>query len=47
MEIGGYFGLEASVGREYYPNLIALNSARNALVYLCKAKKIEKLYLPF
>ena len=47
MEIGGYFGLEASVGREYYPNLIALNSARNALVYLCKAKKIEKLYLPY
>lgn len=47
MEIGGYFGLEQSMGKEYYPNLVAVNSARNALVYLCRAKKIEKIYLPY
>ncbi len=48
-EIGGYFGLESHLnnGGEYYKNLIALNTARNALVYLAKAKRIEKLYIPY
>ena len=46
-EIGGYFGLEQLIHREYYPNLIALNNARNALVYLLKVRNIQKLYLPF
>ena len=46
-EIGGYFGLEQLIHREYYSNLIALNNARNALVYLLKARNIQKLYLPF
>lgn len=48
-EIGGYFELDklkANNG-EYYSNLIALNTARNALVYLVKAKKIKKIYIPF
>lgn len=47
MEIGGYFGLEQATGEEYYPNLIAVNSTRNALLYIIKAKKISKIYLPF
>ena len=48
-EIGGYFGLESHIsdGGEYYGDLIALNTARNALVYLVKAKGIKKLYIPY
>ena len=47
-EIGGYLELEKSHGdHEYYGDLIALNTARNALVYLLKARKIKKLYIPY
>ena len=46
-EIGGYFGLEQFCGKELYPNAIAVNSGRNALVYLLKARKIRKLYIPY
>lgn len=46
-EIGGFFGLEQFNGKEYYPNLIALNSARNALAYLIRAKNIKKIYIPY
>lgn len=46
-EIGGYLGLEQLPQHEYYPDLIALNSARNALLYLCRAKRIQKLFLPY
>ncbi len=46
-EIGGYFGLEPLINNEYYTNLIAVNNARNGLLYLLKAKKIKKLYIPY
>lgn len=46
-EIGGYFGMEALVSCEYYRDLIAVNNARNALIYIIRAKKIKKIYLPF
>ncbi|MBQ7346475.1 MAG: hypothetical protein IJW55_00805 [Clostridia bacterium] len=46
-EIGGYFGFEQLISNEYYPDLIAVNNARNALLYLLKAKKIKKLYIPY
>ena len=46
-EIGGYFELEQFVSDEYYKDLIHLNSARNALLYLIKSKKIEKVYIPY
>ena len=47
-EIGGYFGLEETKGnKEYYQNLIAINTARNALVYVVKARNINKLYIPY
>ena len=46
MEIGGYFGLENLIHKEYYPDLIALNTARNAVAYLIKTKRIKKLYIP-
>lgn len=47
--IGGYFGLEPEGKKqagEYYPNLIALNTGRNALVYLVRARGIRKIWLP-
>lgn len=48
-EIGGYFELDRLISNrgEYYGNLIALNTARNALVYLVKAKRIKKIYIPY
>ena len=46
-EIGGYFGLEQFIHREYYASLIALNSGRNCLAYLIKARSIKKLYIPY
>jgi len=46
-EIGGYLELDDFVQNEYYKDLIALNSARNAFVYLARAKNISKVYLPY
>ena len=46
-EIGGYFGLETFSGREYYTDLLRLNCARNAMLYLLRARQIRKLYIPF
>lgn len=46
-EIGGYFEFERFAGKEYYSKLIPLNNARNALVYLLKARKIKKIYIPY
>lgn len=45
--IGGYFELEFCEIGEYYPNAIALNSARNALEYILKARKYRKIYIPY
>lgn len=46
-EIGGYFELEHLINNEYYKNLISLNSGRNALIYILKSRKIEKVYIPY
>ena len=46
-EIGGYLELEEFCGREYYPDAIPVNNARNGLLYLLKARKIQKLFLPY
>lgn len=46
-EIGGYLGLESLVKNELYGDLIGVNNARNALLYILKAKKIKKLYIPY
>jgi hypothetical protein len=46
--IGGYFELESNVSTNYlHSNLIALNTGRNALEYILKAKLIKKVYIPF
>ena len=46
-EIGGYFELSQFNNNEYYAELISLNTGRNALLYLIKAKGIKKLYIPY
>lgn len=48
-EIGGYFEIDSLTGGtgEFYGDLIPLNTARNALVYLIKAKAVNKLYIPY
>lgn len=45
-EIGGFLGLEWNHGREFYEQGIALNSGRNCLRYLIRARKIKKIWLP-
>lgn len=46
-EIGGYLELDQLIHNEYHPNAIALNTARNAVVYLAKTKRISKVYIPY
>ena len=46
-EIGGYFGLEQLPECSYYPDLIPVNSARNGLVYILKARSIRKIHIPY
>jgi len=46
-EIGGYFGFEDLVHKEYYPGLLSLNTARNALCYAIKAYIIKKIFIPY
>ena len=44
-EIGGYLELERPAGQEYH-QLVALNTGRNALAYILKARNIQKLHIP-
>lgn len=46
-EYGGYIELETFRGNMLHENAIALNCGRAALEYVCEAKKIRKLYLPY
>ena len=46
-EIGGYIELQGLKSKEYHKNALALNLARNCVIYLIKAKKIKKLYVPY
>jgi len=45
--IGGYIPLELSKGEGYYPDLIALNTGRNALEYVLRIRKYTTIYLPY
>ena len=45
--IGGYFSLELHEGEEYHSKAIKLNSARNCLEYILRAKKYKKVYIPY
>ncbi len=46
-EIGGYFELENCVESEYHQNLIHLNSGRNCIEYILRARKYKKIYIPY
>jgi len=39
--------LELSSEKEYYPDLLNLNTGRNCLEYLIRTGKFKKIYLPF
>jgi len=45
--IGGYIPLELPKGELYYPDLIALNTGRNALEYVLRTRKYSTIYLPY
>ena len=45
--IGGYFGLELAHGSEYHKNAIRLNTGRNCLEYILRAKGYKKIYVPY
>ena len=46
-EIGGYFGLELSKNKPLHEHAIKLNTGRNALEYIIRAKSYAKIYLPY
>ena len=46
-EYGGYIEFENYYGNMLHEGAIALNCGRSALAYLCEAKNIKKLYLPY
>jgi len=45
--IGGYFELELPQGAEYHSQAIALNTGRNALEYILRARGYKRVYLPY
>lgn len=45
--IGGYFGLELAHGSEYHKDAIRLNTGRNCLEYILRARDYKKVYLPY
>lgn len=45
--IGGFIGLQLDDGDLYYPDLIALNTGRNALEYILRIRKFKTIYLPY
>ena len=46
-EYGGYLELERNRGKEYHSgNVLALNNARSALVWLLRERGIKKIFLP-
>ncbi len=45
-EIGGYFEIERSRGREYHANACPLNSGRSCLRYLIQIRGIRSVWLP-
>lgn len=45
--IGGYFSLELPKGKEYHQNAIRLNTGRNCLEYILRARGYKKVYIPY
>ena len=45
--IGGYFSLELPVREEYHKDAIRLNTGRNCLEYILRARGYKKVYIPY
>lgn len=45
--IGGYFSLELPLWEEYHKDAIRLNTGRNCLEYILKAREYKKVYVPY
>ncbi len=45
--IGGYFSLELLQREEYHKNAIRLNTGRNCLEYILRARGYKKVYVPY
>lgn len=45
--IGGYFSLELPLREEYHKDAIKLNTGRNCLEYILRARKYKKVYIPY
>lgn len=45
--IGGYFSLELPLREEYHKDAIRLNTGRNCLEYILRARGYKKVYLPY
>lgn len=45
--IGGYFSLELPLTEEYHNGAIRLNTGRNCLEYILRARGYKKIYLPY
>ena len=45
--IGGYFSLELPQREEYHKNAIRLNTGRNCLEYILRARGYKKVYIPY
>lgn len=46
-EIGGYFELGGFPNDIYHKKAIAINTARNCLIYVIKSRKLKKIYVPY
>lgn len=45
--IGGYFSLEIPLREEYHKDAIRLNTGRNSLEYILRARGYKKVYIPY
>lgn len=45
--IGGYFSLELPLNEEYHKDAIKLNTGRNCIEYILRARKYIKVYIPY
>ena len=45
--IGGYFSLEIPQREEYHKDALRLNTGRNCLEYILRAREYKKVYIPY
>ena len=45
--IGGYFELELPLREEFHKNALRLNSGKNCLEYILRARKYKKVFIPY